>query len=117
MPDPDDTLGPMSNAHELKAWPQYFRRVWDGSKTFEVRRDDRGFGVGDVLLLREYDPELDSKNPGERWTGRELTASVTYLLRGGQLGIEKGYVVMSIKLIQRSGASSRMRKAGGSEGP
>lgn len=44
--------------HELKIWPQYFSRVIDGSKTFEVRKNDRGFQPGDEVVLREYDPTV-----------------------------------------------------------
>jgi hypothetical protein len=43
--------------HELKIWPQYYCRVADGSKTFEVRKNDRGFQPGDTVFLREYDPD------------------------------------------------------------
>ncbi len=42
--------------HELKIWPQYYDRVEDGSKTFEVRKNDRSFQVGDTVLLREWNP-------------------------------------------------------------
>jgi len=38
--------------HELKIWPQYYARVADGSKTFEVRSNDRGFQAGDTVELR-----------------------------------------------------------------
>lgn len=77
--------------HELKTWPQYYYRVFDGQKNFEVRKDDRNFEIGDVLKLREWDPETKD------YTGRELFRRVTYILRGGSFGIEKGYVVMGIK--------------------
>lgn len=43
--------------HELKIWPQYYNRVKDGSKTFEIRDNDRGFQQGDSVLLREFDPD------------------------------------------------------------
>lgn len=42
--------------HELKIWPQYYCRVADGSKTFEIRKNDRGYQPGDEVVLREYDP-------------------------------------------------------------
>lgn len=48
--------------HELKIWPQYFCRVKDGSKTFEVRKNDRGFQPGDEVNLREWDPQLVEKS-------------------------------------------------------
>ena len=66
--------------HELKTWPGQFRDVAAGRKTFEVRRDDRGFAVGDRLVLREWDL------PEERYTGRQLTVRVSHLLRGGEFG-------------------------------
>ena len=43
--------------HILKIWPQYYCRVADGSKTFEVRKNDRGFQPGDTVILREFDPD------------------------------------------------------------
>lgn len=42
--------------HELKIWPQYYCRVADGTKTFEVRDNDRAFQPGDEVVLREWDP-------------------------------------------------------------
>lgn len=45
--------------HELKIWPQYYCRVADGSKTFEVRKNDRGFQPGDSVVLREWDPKKE----------------------------------------------------------
>jgi len=47
--------------HELKIWPQYYARVSDGSKTFEVRENDRGFQAGDTVILREWDPKKETK--------------------------------------------------------
>ena len=74
--------------HELKCWPQVFTDTIDGLKLFEVRWDDRGFAVGDKLLLREWD------NVKEEYTGRTCKRRVKYILRGGQFGIDEGYVVM-----------------------
>lgn len=41
--------------HALKTEPQFFEAVIDGSKTFEVRKNDRDFRVGDYLALNELD--------------------------------------------------------------
>ncbi len=76
--------------HELKTWPDYFYRVFAGRKRFEVRKNDRDFQIGDTLILKEYDPETKT------YTGRELYKEITYILKGGQFGIEEGYCVMSI---------------------
>lgn len=39
--------------HKLKTDPEVFRATINGSKTYELRKDDRGFAVGDTLTLRE----------------------------------------------------------------
>jgi len=78
--------------HELKCWCKYFERIFYNQKTFEVRKNDRDFMVGDFIHLREWD------NDKQEYTGRELTLIITYILEGGQFGIEEGYCVMSIKI-------------------
>ena len=41
--------------YELKILPMYFQAVWDGKKTFEVRKNDRGYKPNDILVLKEWD--------------------------------------------------------------
>lgn len=44
--------------HELKIWPEYYERVADGTKTFEIRdNSDRGFQTGDIVRLLEFNPK------------------------------------------------------------
>lgn len=76
--------------HDLKTWPEYFRRVFNGQKMFEVRKNDRDFQIGDFVNLREYDPKT------ETYTGREILFRIAYILHGGEFGIEKGYCVMQL---------------------
>lgn len=76
--------------HELKTWPDYYYRIFTGQKKFEVRKNDRDFQIGDTLHLKEFDPEK------QEYTGRELLVTVSYILHGGQFGIEAGYCVMSL---------------------
>lgn len=80
--------------HELKTWPNYFEPVLDGRKTFEVRYDDRGFQVGDILVLREWDPEEGL------YTGRVVVFEVTYVLHG--MGLQKDYVAMGGHVLLKS---------------
>ena len=75
--------------HELKTWPEYFSAVLDGRKGFELRKDDRGFAVGDRLLLKEWNPDT------KVYTGRTLEVEVTYLIKGFT-GLQDGYVIMGI---------------------
>jgi ASC-1-like (ASCH) protein len=79
--------------HRLKTWPEYFEAVLSGKKTFEIRKNDRGFQVNDLLLLQEYNPKT------EEYTGRELLVEVTYITDFGQ---PDNQVVISIAKVQES---------------
>lgn len=83
--------------HELKTWPTYFEAILSGAKRFEVRKNDRDFAVGDVLVLREWDPAPAGGRSAPAYTGRQFVARVTYLMRiHAVLPMFHGYVVMSI---------------------
>lgn len=84
--------------HTLKTLPSFYASIADGSKTFEVRDNDRDFAVGDRLVLRETEP---SEHGGGTLTGRETTCLVTYVLPGGRFGIAPHVVVMGIKVIEQ----------------
>lgn len=47
----------MSEIHCLKTWPEFYQMVVSGNKDFEVRKPDRDYSVGDLLVLQEYNPE------------------------------------------------------------
>lgn len=86
--------------HELKTWPMFFEAVKNGRKLFEVRKNDRNFKVGDDVLLREYYPENYFENGDEaHYTGEILHRKISYILKGGQFGIEEGFVVMGLKKV------------------
>jgi len=87
--------------HKLKILPQYFKEVVNGNKTFEIRINGRGFKVGDTLILQEYsllklDTAVIEYNLGT-YTGQEITKEVTYILEGGQYGLEEGYCILGLK--------------------
>ena len=75
--------------HELKTWPPFFEEVLSGRKTFEVRKNDRGFAVGHVVRLNEWAPD-------KGYTGRFVDKRITYMLTGPQFGIEAGYSVLAL---------------------
>lgn len=79
--------------HELKTWPQYFEAVVEGRKTFELRKNDRNFQIGDFLLLKQYLPKTD------KYSGEEVVCKITYMLTGGQFGLEEGHCILGIKLL------------------
>lgn len=76
--------------HTLNLWPAYFDAVADGTKRFEVRSTrDRTFAVGDVLVLREWDPQT------ETYLGRSVRAVVTFMVEGPPF-LPEGTAVLSI---------------------
>lgn len=84
---------PPPRTHELKTWPGQFNAVLEGRKTFELRRNDRDFRVGDRLVLREWVPET------QRYTDRALRFHVTYVTEGNVFGsLVDGFVCLGIAL-------------------
>ena len=76
--------------HELKIKPEYFQAVWDGKKKAELRKDDRDYHVGDVLILYEWN--------GEEYTGSAIAVRVTHILRDcAEYGLADGYCILSIE--------------------
>lgn len=95
----------MPVTHELKTLAPYFDAVARGDKNFEVRKDDRSFQAGDTVRLtritqeyldREKLPFPASPAPFNPVAPTPITATITYVLRGGQFGIENGYVVLAL---------------------
>ncbi len=75
------------STHDLKIWPGFFSMVLTETKTFEIRKNDRGYCVGDRLILREFDPDTQS------YTGRVLSRVVTVLSDYEQ---KPGFIVLGI---------------------
>lgn len=102
--------------HTLKCLAVYFDAIENGEKNFEVRKDDRGYQKGDILILQRcYDPnhyakylfgrsyEVEHDSQGEpRFT---LRRRISYILTGGQFGIEPGYIVMALEGVDEQTAS------------
>lgn len=94
--------GRASQVHDLKCWPPFWDQINTGRKTFEVRQDDRGYRINDLLILREWTPPdwLEPDTPGEL-TGRVCHRVVTSVLVGGQFGLAEGYVALSLQAVTR----------------
>lgn len=106
-PPPPQSPAPVD--HDLKIWPEPFAALLAGTKHHEVRKDDRGFAVGHVLHLREYEPQREWTEDGHRihpsstydgYTGRSFRAKVTHITAGGQFGLPADLCVMSIELLE-----------------
>ena len=58
---------------EKKVWPEYFQKIVDGKKTYELRLADWECKERDILVLREWSPKT------KEYTGRVIEKEVTYV--------------------------------------
>lgn len=81
----------MGKQHDLKCHPHFFAAIVEGKKTFEIRRNDRDYRVGDTLRLREFDPSYGN-------TGKEAGPfEVVYLMTAEDFpAILPGFVIMGL---------------------
>jgi len=78
-------------AHFLKIYPEYLNQIIEGKKTFEFRKNDRNYCVGDVLFLKEW---LQDKKV---YTGRSIQVKIKNLMPIAPLiDIKTNWVCMSI---------------------
>ena len=89
----------MKLIHKLKTLAQYWDAVERGDKSFEVRKDDRGFQKGDLVeLIRLHEEYPRNIELGEHGRPRfVLVRRIKWVLTGGQFGIEPGYVVLQLE--------------------
>lgn len=80
--------------HQIRLASMYFDDVVSGKKSFELKKNDRGYKEGDFLEMMEF---KDGKN-----TGRTVRVLVTYLL-DDYTGLEDGYCIMGTKLVSVAG--------------
>lgn len=90
---PSDTQETEQKVHQIRLAKSYFDDVANGIKTFELRKNDRGYKKGDILETMEF---ADGKN-----TGRTVRVLVTYILED-YTGIEDGYCIMATTLLNEN---------------
>ena len=92
--------------HMLKTDPAVFQDVLDGSKTFEIRFNDRGYQVDDLIVLKETKFTGQQMKSGQPlvYTGREIQKRISYVLSG--YGLQEGWVILGIQDIEAAKASA-----------
>jgi len=88
--------------HEIKIEPHYYQSVINGSKTCEIRKDDRDYQVNDKIIFKLLTDEKTVRGFDEEYDGDWLIMNrnvfvITHVLRGGQLGLYQNWVALSIK--------------------
>lgn len=92
-------MGEPMRVHKLKTDPNVFALSFCGSKPWEIRKNDRDFKVGDLIILQETvfsGEEMYNGKPLE-YTGRELSRIVNLIVSG--YGLSDGWVVMTVDKI------------------
>lgn len=90
--------------HEIKIVASYYDDVTSGRKRFELRKNDRGYKVGDTLKMLEFE--------GGKHTGRIIDADIIYMLED-YTGLEDGYCILGIDVKAFSGMVSETDTGGG----
>lgn len=78
--------------HRIKLDRQFCDEVLYGSKHFEIRKDDRGYKVGDTIVFIPWLPTY--KKPFQHPIAN-TSFEIRYILRGW--GLMPGYVAMQLK--------------------
>lgn len=76
--------------HHIRIGTSFFDDVCSGKKSFELRKNDRGYEQGDILEMSEF--------TNGKYTGRSVRAQVTYILEDFA-GLKEGYCIMAIKVL------------------
>ena len=80
--------------HQIRLGASFFEDACSNIKSFELRKNDRGYKKGDILELMEF---ADGRN-----TGRMVRKLVTYILED-YTGLEDGFCIMATSLVNKDG--------------
>lgn len=84
--------------HTLKTIDTVWDAVASGQKRFEVRRNDRFFQTGDMVILRRIDATgRYTTNPPGSFNTQDIRFRIGWMLQGAQFGIEAGYCVFQLE--------------------
>ena len=85
-------------AHVLKTETEYYQVRERGLKTFEIRKNDRDYQVGDHITLQEVVRDARAVPTG-RLSG---PFEVVYILHDyAHLGIKQGYCILQLREIKK----------------
>lgn len=80
--------------HKIRIGTAFFADAYSNIKSFELRKNDRGYKAGDILEMMEFEDG--------RYTGRMVQKLVTYMLED-YTGLEDGYCIMATSLVNKDG--------------
>ena len=91
--------------HKLKIKEEYYKAIIDGEKTFELRKNDRDYQVGDLIQFTDarFAPKNYSDDMAEKYYPQpsETLFKITYILKDVQdYGLDKEYCILGIKRVE-----------------
>lgn len=81
--------------HRLKVFIKYADAIMSGTKTFEVRKNDRGYEVGDKIVFSVVSNEGISVGDAVRHPLNGATYRIDYILDDFE-GLAQKYVALAI---------------------
>lgn len=88
--------------HKVKSWAHFFDAIKAGKKLHDLRKLDRDYKVGDILILQRYD------NINGEYTGEELEVEITYITSSkvpcafSSSALDRDYGIFSLKLLSKN---------------
>ena len=83
----------MKKLHVIKVREIYAEDLLDGGKTFEIRKNDRNYQVGDKIMFRVIDSKTQERM--QHPLNKRLF-DITYVLEDVP-GLHKGYAILGIR--------------------
>lgn len=85
--------------HELKILHKYLLDVDLGNKTFELRKNDRDYQVGDLIRFIDIrEDDSTAKNQIEPNIDENTLYRITYVLKDVEkYGLDRDYCILAIK--------------------
>lgn len=92
--------------HELKIKYEYLKEVQAGRKTFELRKNDRDYQVGDLIKFNCIDKDRLIKVPAgytmssDCFLEEDALYKITYILKDvPEYGLDSDYCILGIKKV------------------
>ncbi len=79
--------------HELKIQEKYWKQIFYGNKTFELRKDDRNYQEGDLINFHVI--------IGDKPRPTGAVFKITYILRNvPEYGLSNDYCILGIRQLK-----------------
>lgn len=88
--------------HHLKCHPGPFNAIVSGRKQYEIRKDDRGYAVGDLAILHEY------HGGQEMFTGGVVSVMIEHKMPTSY-GLKDDYCALGIRIEKIWGSHEEWR--------